>query len=80
MVREVAVKKTQRKAKPRTVYYIGWVGSDISIRPVLATSPAEAKEIYAAWDGVVNPRAAIGWAKQTRSPPEFAIRLPPING
>ncbi len=67
------------KERSLKVYYIGWIGIDTSIRPVLATSPQEAKVIYAAWDGAQNPELAAKRARQTKTPPGFAMGFSPIN-
>jgi hypothetical protein len=65
--------------KTLKIYYIGWVGNQTTIRPVIASSPTEAKEIYAAWDGAPNPKLAAKRARQTRPPPGIIMGLPPIN-
>lgn len=70
------------REKPLKLYYIGFAGiMDHSIRPVLATSLKEAKWIYADWDGVPNPSAAVaaGRMKATRNPPGTALACKPLR-
>jgi hypothetical protein len=73
MVAKIPTKKTLK------IYYIGWIGNENTIRPVIASSPTEAKVIYAAWDGARNPELAAKRARQTRSPPGVIMGLRPIN-